>query len=372
MKNNNTSGFLELLNNYINVYLSDAVGASHNTVTSYKYAFRLLIEFMYSKKGTSADHLTFEDLNYDTLLEFFSWIETERKCSVSTKNQRLSALLSFSAYAQNRDFQAAAIFRNSILKIPMKKAQKKKRAIFTLEEVSTLLRIPDEKTATGLRDKVLLSTMYASGARAQELCDLQVSNIHFTNNGATLNITGKGEKTRRVGIPTAVSIMLKKYIIHQYIDKKPTRHVFSSQTHEKMTVSCVEGIFKKYVNIAKEENPELFCESSYPPHSMRHSTASHMLEAGVPIIVIKNFLGHVSLQTTQIYAEISQNTVDKHLKEWNEKWFPKVHQDEIEPSKENIPDFFANLVKILFEKINRNLLFYATSRDSSRIILFLR
>jgi hypothetical protein len=83
------------------------------------------------------------------------------------------------------------------------------------------------------------------------------------------------------------------------------------------TVSCIEGIYKKYVKMAKSRNPELFSADSYPPHSMRHSTASHLLEAGVDIVTIKNILGHVSLQTTQIYAELSQETVDKKLKEWN-------------------------------------------------------
>ena len=102
---------------------------------------------------------------------------------------------------------------------------------------------------------------------------------------------------------------------------QPSRHVFSSQTHEQMTVSCIEGIFKKYVSKAKELNPGLFTAGSYPPHSMRHTTASHLLEAGVDIVTIKNILGHASLQTTQIYAEMSQETVDKKLKEWNEKWF---------------------------------------------------
>ena len=113
----------------------------------------------------------------------------------------------------------------------------------------------------------------------------------------------------------------RSIIARRRIVAEPDRHVFSSQTHEKMTVSCIEGIFNKYVHLAKDENPKLFKESSYPPHSMRHSTASHMLEAGVPLVVIKNFLGHKSLQSTQIYAELSQNTVDKHLKEWNAKWF---------------------------------------------------
>lgn len=109
-----------------------------------------------------------------------------------------------------------------------------------------------------------------------------------------------------------------------------------------MSISCIEGIFNKYVCIAKNENPMFFKEASYPPHpSIRHSTASHMLEAGVPFIVIKNFLGHESLQSTQIYAELSQNTVDKHLKEWNEKRF--YHDSEgLElalNNKKKMPDF---------------------------------
>ena len=165
--------------------------------------------------------------------------------------------------------------------------------------------------------------MYASGARAQEICDLTVGNIQFHSKGAALNITGKGGKTRRIGVPNACTLMLKQYIAHRNLNEKPEKHLFSSQTHEQMTVSCIEEIFKKYVSISKKEHPSLFIEDSYPPHSMRHSTASHMLEAGVPLVVIKNFLGHASIQSTQIYAEISQNTVDKHLKEWNEKWFPR-------------------------------------------------
>lgn len=335
-----SSGFLEILDAYISRHLPRAVGASVNTVKSYKYAFRLLIEFMYQQKEIQADKITFENLDYVTLMEFFTWIEEERGCSVSTKNQRLSALASFSGYAQNRDFAAAVVFRNSINKIPMKKASKKKRAVFSIQEVTILLKLPDSCKETGLRDKVLLCLMYASGARAQEICDLTVGNIQFHPKGASLNIKGKGGKTRRIGIPNACAVILKQYIAHRNLNDKPERHVFSSQTHEQMTVSCIEEIFKKYVSIAKRGNPSLFQESSYPPHSMRHSTASHMLEAGVPLVVIKNFLGHASLQSTQIYAEISQNTVDKHLKEWNEKWFPRNMENEEEHTKkDNVPDF---------------------------------
>ena len=104
-----------------------------------------------------------------------------------------------------------------------------------------------------------------------------------------------------------------------------------------MTVSCVEGIYKKYVTIAKKKHPDLFLQDSYPPHSMRHSTACHLLEAGVDIVTIRNILGHVSVQTTQIYAEMSQDSVDKKLKEWNDAWFGS--KIEMMESKKDIPDF---------------------------------
>ena len=123
----------------------------------------------------------------------------------------------------------------------------------------------------------------------------------------------------------------------QCIELNPGRDVFSSQTHEKMTVSCVEGIYKKYVTLAKKIHPDKFLKDSYPPHSMRHSTACHLLEAGVDIVTIKNILGHASVQTTQIYAEMSQDSVDRKLREWNETWFGD--NVEVKSVKKDIPEF---------------------------------
>ena len=168
--------------------------------------------------------------------------------------------------------------------------------------------------------------MYASGMRAQEVCDLTVGDIQFYSDRAGINVHGKGQKIRRIGIPANASEMLKIYIKRRGLYDKDDRHVFSSQTHEKMTVSCIEEIYAKYVTQAKKDNPGRF-RNNYTPHSMRHTTATHMLEAGVPLIVVKNFLGHVSLQTTQIYTEITQDTMNRQLKAWNDKWFLKQDQD---------------------------------------------
>ena len=153
----------------------------------------------------------------------------------------------------------------------------------------------------------------------------------------------KGSKARRIRIPDTCASMLKKYIKHRRIETEPDRHIFSSQTHEHMTISCVEEIYKKYIKLAKEKTPNLFKEEHYSPHSMRHTTGQHMLEAGVPIMVIKAFLGHASVQTTQIYTESPQATVDKHIREWNEMNFPRsIYIDEKDLEERNVPDFLKS------------------------------
>lgn len=273
------------------------------------------------------------------IISFLDWLETDRNCSISTRNQRLSALAAFSDYAQNRDFGSAAAFRRSVLQVPRKKTIQKCRSTFTREEVKLLLELPDARTKIGLRDKTLLCFLYASGARAQEACNLTVGDIQFYSDRAGIILRGKGRKVRRIGIPCEASAMLKKYISYRKISNHSEAHIFSSQTHEQMTVSCVEEIFAKYIAQAKQRYPDYF-KNHYTPHSMRHTTATHMLEAGVPLIVVKNFLGHVSLQTTQIYTEVTQDSMSRQLKAWNDKWFLRGDSDHVNVrGRGYIPDF---------------------------------
>ena len=149
-------------------------------------------------KKKEAGEILFRDLDYETVDGFLRWIETERGCSVSTRNLRLSALASFAAYAQNRNFEATTVFANAVRRVPVKKKAIQPRTIFTLSEVSVLLRLPDPEKRLGFRDQVLLNLMYASGARAQEICDLKVRDFFKEKNLYKLTITGKGNKTRRI------------------------------------------------------------------------------------------------------------------------------------------------------------------------------
>lgn len=162
--------FLDLLETYFTEYLPFSAGLSENTIKSYKYAFRLLIQFLSDEKYIPANKISFSSLGGDTINEFMLWLETDRKCGITTRNLRLAALSSFVDYAQNRNFEASTIFLKSVKAVPVKKSAVTPRTIFTLEETAVLLGLPDEHTRTGLRDKILLNVMYASGARAQEIC----------------------------------------------------------------------------------------------------------------------------------------------------------------------------------------------------------
>ena len=338
---NNQSLFLESIKLFITEYLPTAKGASPNTIRSYKYTFKLLFKFM-EQFGKSPDKIAFSDFSVEIFEKFFQWILNERKCSLSTKNQRHAALLSFSEYAQNHNFDAALSFRTNLLKIPLKKAQKKLRSYFTPEEVHILLALPNLDTYFGFRNQVIMSLMYASGARAQEICDLKVKDFNTDfNNKSTLSLTGKGNKTRKVFISGKSASLLSEYIRKNKLEGKLDKYIFSSLTHEHCTISCIEEIFRKYISEAREKYPNLFLGTNYSPHSMRHSTASHMLEAGVPLIVIKNFLGHASLASTQVYAELSQGAVDDAVKQWNKQWFSSELEKEI-PKNNEILDFLED------------------------------
>lgn len=295
MRNKKLPEFTLLLEQFFTEYMPLSSGLSPNTVRSYKHSFRLLFQYIHQVKKKEAGEMNFE---------------------------------------------ATTVFANAVRRVPVKKKAIQPRTIFTLSEVSVLLRLPDPEKRLGFRDQVLLNLMYASGARAQEICDLKVRDFFKEKNLYKLTITGKGNKTRRIVIASPSGILLERYLIETGRAGQADAYIFTSQTHPQMTISCIEEIYKKYVAIARAENPGMFLEKRYTPHTMRHTTATHMLEAGIPMMAIKNFLGHSSISTTERYAELSQGTVNRHIRDWNEKWFSQQKESSVKRKKENqLPDF---------------------------------
>jgi len=310
---------LSALSEYFVSYLPDTRGLSKNTIISYQYSFQLLFEFMSTHKGISPEKVTFVMLDSDTVSDFLSWLEKDRGCSPATCNLRLAAISAFAKFSIKKKLIEAASFYSEIADIPKKKVQRNSEIkYFTKEEIAILLSLPDTRTKIGKRDAVLMSTLYASGARVQELCDLTVNDISF---GVETNVRllGKGKKARLVTVPQNCSILLKNYLCSRNLNisapSDRARHVFSSQTHEKMSISCIEEIVKKYVRIAKEKYSDMFRQERYSPHSFRHSIAVHMLECGESLVVIKAFLGHASISTTTVYASVTPELANKYLRE---------------------------------------------------------
>jgi len=331
------SYFLPVLSEFFSTYLPKTKGLSANTIRSYKQVFRLFLEYIHCTYGLLPEKVEFRHLKKGTAEAWLDWLCAERGCSAATRNHRLAALVTFARFALQRDFGGALELCSEAEHLPKKKVARRSETVhLTREEMAIALRLPNAGSAMGKRDKVILSTLYASGARAQELCDLTVGDIRF-GTAATMTLHGKGGKTRVIVIPEQCASLLKSHMAHnRLLEGSHTRHVFSSQTHEHMTISCLEAIVKKYVQRAKKLRPDLF-RQNYTPHSFRHSIAIHMLESGIPLPVIKTFLGHVSISTTMIYASANFELVSKYLRDKD----PYAEQDAVvdHPVRSIMPQF---------------------------------
>ena len=235
-KSNFEHEFISLLGRFFTEYLPLSVNASPNTIASYKCAFRLLFQYLYEETEIKIGYITFEMLDFELLTKYFDWLITTRKNSRTTAKQRLAALASFADYSENRNLEAAYIFKNSLKKISKKtfrKVKSRPRNSFTREELSVLFSLPDTTEKLGWRDLVLLSVMYSSGARTQEICNLTVKDVaHDEKGNAILTLVGKGEKSRRVKITSDATQLLDKYIASRKIGEKPDVHIFPSQRNE--------------------------------------------------------------------------------------------------------------------------------------------
>jgi len=307
------TAFSRQLAAYVDVHLPDVRKCSTNTIKSYANAFAVLYDYFDEKRDIPHYKIEYKDFTPKMLEEYTLWLVRERDYSAASVKARLSALNSFLKYASRREIAALPAF-TAVVGAEKPKPAHKPFPYFTLEEMGILLKLPTLDKKTERRDLVLLSVFYETGARAQELCDLKVGDVKF---GSTTKVRlfGKGKKTREVPVSRDVADLLRYHIKTNNIDGKRDEPLFSSQLGGKMTTACVRNLVNKYVAKARAENPALFNEPQYSPHSFRHSKAVHMVESGTQLIYIRNFLGHVSVQSTEVYARIGQTALVKMLTE---------------------------------------------------------
>jgi len=296
-----TTNFAKYLSAFLGKYLPGERNVSPNTIFSYRDTFVQFITFMKDQKGVIAQKLTIEKINKEVVIEFLEWLQQNRHCSNATRNYRLAAIRSFFSYLQYENPERLFEWQQ-ILSIKVKAHEKKSINYLTTDGIKLLLAQPDLSTAKGFRNLALLGLMYDSGARVQELIDLMPSSVRL-NLPSIVTLVGKGRKARIVPLLEEQIAYLKLYMSeNKLLEAHANRYpLFSNNRKQKLTRAGVTYILKTYADQARKINPALIPDT-ISCHSLRHSKAMHMLQAGVNLVYIRDILGHASVQTTDIYA----------------------------------------------------------------------
>lgn len=297
-----STDFSRFISGFLNNYLPNEKGVSLNTIKSYSYTFILLVKYLRDIKNIQASRLSFRHLTKDVIVGFLDWLQKERGSSDTTRNQRLAAISSFVKYAEYMN--PGQLFDClQIISIPVKKTKSRMVEYLNIEGIKLLLKQPDPNRVKGLRDLALLSLMYESAARVQEIIDLTPASLFVTNKPYRVILHGKGNKYRTVPLPEKEAELLKQYMTRNELFNRENapKPLFPNYQGQKMTRNGVNNVLAKYIKIAKQKEPSLM-SGHLSCHAMRHSKAMHLLESKVELIHIRDFLGHKSVLTTEVYA----------------------------------------------------------------------
>lgn len=290
------NNFSKLLQTFLTDYIISECNYSLNTKASYSTTFYLLIEFLNKVHKIKSNDITFNNLSKEIIIEFLDYLENDRNTKISTRNQRLTSIKSFFKYVQ---YNEPSLFDlcTQILSIKNKKAPTKMISYFTEEEIKFIIDYLNKERK--LKYLTLICVLYETGARVQELISIKTNDINLTDN-ASVTLYGKGNKVRIVPISSELVKLLNKYFKQIYIDYGEGLLFYSTQ-RKKYDRSSINFIVKNLVEKLKSLYPNYF-KGNYHPHSFRHSKATHLYNNGTPLLYIKDFLGHSSITTTEIYS----------------------------------------------------------------------
>jgi site-specific recombinase XerD len=295
------TNFAKYLSDFFAKYLPGERNVSHNTILAYKDTFVQFITFMKEQKCIGVQKLTLEKITKEIVVDFLEWLQQSRHCSNATRNNRLAAIRSFFNYLQYENPERLFEWQK-IISIKVKQHQKKSINYLTTDGIKLLLEQPDISTRNGRRNLALLALMYDSGARVQEMIDLTPSSIRLDSPNL-VKLVGKGRKARMVPLNEEQIVFLKKYMQENHL-LEPNANLyplFSNTRNVKFTRTGITYILKTYADQARKINPGIIPDK-ISCHSLRHSKAMHLLQAGVNLVYIRDILGHVSVQTTDVYA----------------------------------------------------------------------
>ena len=305
------TNFSKHMTAFFSAYLPGVKNLSSNTILSYLDTFRLLLAYCQENENLLPEKLRIESFNDKLLLRFLDWLQQKRGCSIATRNNRLAAIHAFFRYVQSQE-PGQLLTCQLILQVPFKKHQTPIVRHLTSEQTKDLLAVPGFATNGNRRNTTLLSVLYDSGARVQELCDLRVYDIRL-DTPSIVELTGKGRKTRHVPLMTNTAKLLRSYMKENCLFNNGNQDMplFFNQRREKLTRGGVSHILRKYADDLSAKHPNM--PKKLTPHVLRHSKAMHMYQSGVNLVYIRDILGHVDIATTDTYARADTESKRKAL-----------------------------------------------------------
>jgi site-specific recombinase XerD len=291
------------LHGFLTDYLPQQRAMSLHTVHSYRDSLKLLLQFVAGKRDPS--QLAMQQLTHEQVLAFLQHLEANRHNRVSTRNVRLSAIHCFFRYVGVHHPQHLAQAQR-ILSIPFKRTSLREIEHLEFAEIQSILRGVDRSTRDGRRDHILLSFMFNTGARVSEVVGLTAYDL-FLDVPASVRLHGKGRKERGCPLWPETARALRSYLAESQIGLQEKLCVFRNHRGQPLTRFGVRLILQKHIQAAAQIVPSLKRKRLHP-HSMRHSTAVHLLRSGVDLSTIANWLGHVSVNTTTRYLTLDLET----------------------------------------------------------------
>ena len=289
-------------------YLPYVKKLSLNTIKAYRDCYRILIPIVASDIPCNYDEIKVEDITPDRVIRILSDIETVRNCSIQTRNNRLAAIKSLAQYVSMKSPEYLEWSR-LIHNIPTKKHRKTLITYLERDEMNSLLSAPNDKIRQGYRNKAILLFMYNTGTRATEVVNVCVKDLEINRQGVSfVKILGKGDKYRFCPLWNETVAMLQVIIE----GKNENDYVFENRRGEPMTRFGIYEMIKKYAKDIETIHPQIK-NKRLTPHTIRHTTATHLLQSGVDINTIRAWLGHVSINTTNIYTEVNMEVKAKAL-----------------------------------------------------------
>jgi len=296
---------------FLTHYLAAQRNVSPNTIKAYRDVFTLLLRFCRDVKGIAPERLRLEQIDVSLVEAFLDYLERERHSALRTRNHRLAALHAFFRYVQSEE-PDHMLQCQKILAIPQRRYARATVGYLSKEELAEILAQPDLTNPEGRRDAVLLSILYDTGARVQELIDLSVGDVRL-DPPAQVRLMGKGRKMRAVPLMDKTVQLLRDHMHENHLDRPEQfdRPLFPNGCDQRLSRSGIRYILQKHVGKARSKRPSL--NRTVTPHMLRHTKGMHLLQGGISLDMIRDFLGHVDVKTTQIYARANLEMKRKAL-----------------------------------------------------------